>query len=404
MSASIRKRSLMAAIGLLAAATACVAGPVHDAARDGDLGRVKGLVGREPGLVRATDEHRFTPLHWAAARGHLDVMVFLIDHGADANARNDRGMTPIHLAEDSRKELLVFLVDHGADARARGEGGWTALHAAAQGGHRDSVEFLLDRGLDVNARCDGPFGTPLTLAAANGRREVAELLLARGADVNVRTDDGDTPLHEAASRGHLDVVRLLLNRGADINARSTSQNPVQARAGNSPMHDAVARGHEEVVGLLLARGGDVGARSGRRMTPLHLAAGAGHAGIVRRLLDRGADLASFGDDGLTPLHAIAAGGEVPSAELLLEHGADVNVRSKPSSLLPITVASLKPNPWGAGGNTPLHLAVLAERPGMVKILLRRKADVDARNDLGRTPVDYARTAEMKDLLRQPARD
>jgi ankyrin repeat protein len=394
----------MAAVGFLAVATACVAGPVHVAARDGDLARVKGLIVGDPRLVNATDEHRFTPLHWAAANGHLDVMVFLIDHGADANARNDSGMTPIHLAKGSRKDLLVFLVDHGADPRARSVEGWTALHAAAQAGHKDSVEFLLARGGDVHARCDGPYGTPLTMAASNGRREVAELLLARGADVNARSDDGDSPLHDAASRGHFDVVRLLLNRGADVNARSTSRIPAQARAGNTPLHDAVAKGHEEVVGLLLARGADVGARSGRRMTPLHLAAGPERAGIVRRLLDRGAAGAAFGDDGLTPLHAIAAGGDVQSAELLLERGADVNVRSKPSSLIPLTAASLRPNPWGAGGNTPLHLAVLAGRSEMVKLLLRRKADANARNDLGRTPSDYARPPEMKDLLRQPARD
>jgi ankyrin repeat protein len=241
------------------------------------------------------------------------------------------------------------------------------------------------------------------MAAANGRQEVAGHLLARGADVNARSDDGDCPLHEAAARGHLEMVRLLLDGGADVNVRSTSRSPVQARAGNTPLHDAVAKGREDVVGLLLVRGADVGARSGRGLTPLHLAAGPGHTGIVRKLLEGGADVGAFGDDGLTPLHAIAAGGEVPSAELLLGRGADVNVRSKPSALVPIT-ASLKPNPWAAGGNTPLHLAVLAERSGMVKLLLRRKADPEARNDLGRKPFDYARTAEMKDLLRQVSRD
>ncbi len=399
-----RSPSLMVLFGLLVVATAHAAGPIHDEAREGQLDKIKGLVEHEPGLIHATDEHRFTPLHWAASGGHVDVMVFLIDRGADANARNDRGLTPIHLAKDSRKDLLVFLVDHGADARAEGQGGWTALHGAAQAGRADSIEFLLARGLDVNARCDGPFGTPLTMSAANGREQAAGVLLSRGAGVDARSDVGSTPLHEATCHGHAAMVELLLEKGADINAGCTSRGAIEARAGNTALHDAVAGGHEEIVGLLLARGAEVGARSASGKTPLHLAAGKGRAGIVRRLLDRGADVAVFSDEGWAPLHAIAAGGDVPSAELLLRKRADVNVRTKPPTSALRTPRSLRPNPWGAEGNTPLHLAVLADRSDMVKMLLGRKADPDATNGLRQTPLDYARTAEMKDLLRRPARN
>ena len=66
------------------------AGPIHEAARDGDLTRVKQLIGEDPKLVHAEDDHHFTPLHWAAANGHKDVMKFLLDRGADANARTNR--------------------------------------------------------------------------------------------------------------------------------------------------------------------------------------------------------------------------------------------------------------------------------------------------------------------------
>src|SRR3954466_7113684 len=89
-------RSLVVMV-TLAGSTSGFAGPVHEAARDGDLTRVERLVGEDPKLVQARDDHHLTPLHWAAANGHRDVMRSLIDHGADPNARTDLGMTPLLL-------------------------------------------------------------------------------------------------------------------------------------------------------------------------------------------------------------------------------------------------------------------------------------------------------------------
>src|SRR4051812_46400984 len=73
----IRSRVVM---GTLAHATGGFAGPVHEAARDGDLTGVERLLGDDPKLVHARDGHHFTPLHWAAAHGHTDVMRSLLDH------------------------------------------------------------------------------------------------------------------------------------------------------------------------------------------------------------------------------------------------------------------------------------------------------------------------------------
>lgn len=328
-------------------------------------------------------------------------MRFLLNHGANPDARSDLGMTPLLLVKDSRKDMIVFLADRGGDVWAKVDNGWTTLHGAAQRGSVDGAVYLLARGLDVDARCKGPFGTPLTMAAANGQTEVAKLLLAKGADINVRTDEGLTPLHDAASRGHTGTVELLLSRKADVNARRAKggSSPRRAEGGETPLHDAVERGHEAVVGLLIAGGADVNSRSDLGRTPLHLASRDGRAAIAKRLINAGADVSAFSNAGLTPLHEIVIGGVEDSAALLLDLGADVNVQSKPSSLIPM-VSAKGPDSPRPSANTPLHLAVLVDRPGMVRLLLSKKADVNAKNSLGQTPLRLARSEAVKKLLRE----
>ena len=87
---------------------------------------------KDPKVVNSRDDHRFSPLHWASANGHADVMTFLLDRGADPNARTDLGMTPLLLAKDGRKDLIVLLANHGADVGAKADNGYSALHSAAQ--------------------------------------------------------------------------------------------------------------------------------------------------------------------------------------------------------------------------------------------------------------------------------
>jgi ankyrin repeat protein len=169
--------------------------------------------------------------------------------------------------------------------------------------------------------------------------------------------------------------------------------------GETPLHSAVERGYNVVVVLLIAGGADVNSRSDLGRTPLHLASLKGRAAMVNRLTDAGADVNAFSDDGLTPLHEIVIGGDEDSAALLLDRGADVNVRSKPSAIQPIITAK-GPAPPRPTENTPLHFAVIANRPGMIKLLLAKKADVRAKNSLGQTPLRLAKSDAVKKLLRE----
>ena len=91
-----------------------VAGSLHEAAKDGDLGKVKGLIA-EGSDVNVSDENALTPLHLAAYRGHKDIAELLILNGADVNATDKAGINPLNLAEEKgHKEIVELLIKHGA--------------------------------------------------------------------------------------------------------------------------------------------------------------------------------------------------------------------------------------------------------------------------------------------------
>lgn len=128
----------------------------------------------------------------------------------------------------------------GADPCIKSRAGFTALHMAAQEGHGDCVEMLLDRQANVNDQANNGTHlssistpsitkhvfdlynflglTPLHLAAQEGRAGAAAALLSAGATIDAQTHDGYTPLHVASHFGQHAVVRLLLDHNADVHS------------------------------------------------------------------------------------------------------------------------------------------------------------------------------------------
>ena len=125
----------------------------------------------------------------------------LLAAGADVNARDDAGQTPLHYATQLATDEPVFSFQTGGRVE--------------NGGDSTIVRVLLAAEADPNAR-DNDGRTSLYLA---GTAEVARLLLDAGADVNARDNAGWTPLHWSTVHGTAEVVRVLLDAGADPNAR-----------------------------------------------------------------------------------------------------------------------------------------------------------------------------------------
>jgi uncharacterized protein len=159
----------------------------------------------------------------------------MLKHGANINAREKDGLTPLQWATMyNRRNTVWVLLEHGADVNVKDRNEWTALMtAAALDTSPDVVLLLLDHGADVNAR-DDKSNTPLLEAAQfHVDPYMVRLLLTHGANVNARNDYALTPLMYAVRYNRPDAVRLLLDYGAVINA--------QDEIGRTALHWAVLR-------------------------------------------------------------------------------------------------------------------------------------------------------------------
>jgi TonB family protein len=258
--------SFLAIVTLIALACSIqgFCGEIHNAARRGDLQKVKSLLTENPELI-SSKWYGSMPLHEAAANGHKDVVELLLAKGADVNAKDrNASATPLFWGVWSgNKDVVVLLLANNANANAKNENGWTPLHKAAQCGRKDMAELLLVKGADVNTK-DNKGETPLHQAAAHSSKEVAELLLAKGADVNARNINGETPLH-VAMRGEykkMDVAKLLLANKADANAKDNN--------GLTSLHWAALICNGDIIEILLANKAEVNAKTNDGKTPLDM--------------------------------------------------------------------------------------------------------------------------------------
>ena len=153
------------------------------------------------------------PIHTAAREGDVDKVRELLDQGEDIN-RNSRNGAPIHVAIlADRQEVVEFLIANDADVNALSSTFGMPLHVAALKGSAVITSLLIANGADVTAR-DSLGLTPLHLAAELGRLSVAELLINAGADVNAVANERETPLHMAGINQETDVTALLVANGA----------------------------------------------------------------------------------------------------------------------------------------------------------------------------------------------
>ena len=160
-----------------------------------------------------------TALMIAVYVGATDSAAALVELGADIDAKNDYGDTPLHFAAwGDSVSVLEWLVELGVDIGARDDHGDTPLHFAAWADSVSALEWLVLGGADIDAK-NNIDATPLHFAALADSVSALEWLVLGGADIDAKNNIGATPLHYAASANSVSALEWLVVRGADIDAK-----------------------------------------------------------------------------------------------------------------------------------------------------------------------------------------
>lgn len=381
-------------------------------AQGGVLGTLSWLGIWKPTIVDATDKNDETPLMRAVRGSFESTARLLIKKGADLEARDRRGMTPLLWAcrGPGGAKMIELLLEHHANVEAMDYRGETPLTRASESGDEEMVKLLLK----YHANTNGPDGsegkTPLVWAIEGKQEATIKLLLEKQADIHLKSKQGFTALTMACEMGQVNLVKDLLKRGADVESRTAF--------GYSALATACINGHEPIVQVLLENHADIESRSDSGFTPLSLTWQYGGAykpeaaSIAALLLRAGADIEGKDARGTSVLASVAAFGNPHGVRWLIKNGADIESRDEEgrtplawaaASLLGVQgVAALLQegasiNAVGHDGKSPLHMAIIGEgRFEVIQQLLEHGADIEQGDNHGRTALSYA-AGSTKDL-------
>lgn len=407
----------------------------------GNFEQVKRLVEAGNADLKATDRFNRTVLHWAAV-SHAGLIPLLLEKGADIEARDGSGMTPLHHAVSARNiESVKKLLAGKADIKAADKAQNSVLHFACRGKDpkAEIITLLLKNGADVNAKDRGGT-TPFMLVnssdtynpevisaiftakpdinAQNSRGETALMLCIRkftatnpripasmlvipGIKLDIQDKDGNSAMHIAAAfRINMDKAAYVVDALGEKKANPN----LQDKYGRTPLFLAVETDNAQAIGVLLDKfKADPNLKNNDGNCPILFAAQHGNVPLLKALIGKKADLNVIDNNGATPLVLALRAKEM--RDFLIASGADLEtqVMDRGMKILHFAIENFSdgepacyllekganPNSTDMFGDTPLHYAARERNLMVVKTLLAKKADVNCQNKNGETPIFLA---------------
>ena len=286
-----------------------------------------------------SDKFEDTALHFACIEVNIDVAKILVSRGADVNAQNSTGKTPLHYAARFSFDLVKFLLEHGADYLTKSDDMQTALHISCH----DCVEaasYLLtivtETALGISGR-DNRGHTPFLCAVAGGsthndasRLALIQQLIAMGSDIFATDNSGLNAIHLCCTTDDKGLALLLIAKGVPVEALDhKNRNALQI---------AVQNGSEEMVYFLMKE-------CDEPVSPFHLddsgenslhiaAATAPDSGVFELVWEEFKNIDNLDQldvpnmMGYTPLHIACMSGRKEAVTALVAAGASLTIKTE----------------------------------------------------------------------------
>ena len=260
-------------------------------------------------------------LRQAAIGGNIEAAKVLIAEGADVNAKDSDGRSPLHFStggpgivfsSGDHYGITKLLITNGADVNANTNIGKTPVDMAVESGNIKIVELLRKHG--------GKYGSIIWAVSAGGDIEVVKEFLNSGVDVNTKSI-GLTLLDMAVMDNQNEIADLLRKHGGKTSKELAA--PVK-KSNNKPskivVQEAALSGNIEAIKVYLVDEPEVNSRDKDGWTLLHFAAYGGNNGISDFLIKKGANLNEQTNKGKTPIDLAKGNLKKETAELLRKHG------------------------------------------------------------------------------------